>query len=160
MGLFSAFGFCAEIRLASNRDESDVIVYCYQIPLEGENGVEFGKVLIGHVLAFVRSHNTPYRQWIERDRTENGLPSRDHERVGGMVDYKDIASAIYGGWSNVKHVCRRTPAQIAQPLEANTSAPVASIKSAIHSHRHSSETILKRSSSSSSTGNGLQGGEC
>ena len=64
MGLFSAFGFCAEIRMASNRDE----------------------------------------------------------------------------------------------IEANASAPVASIKSTIHSRRHSSEMVSKRSSSSSSTGNGLQGG--
>ena len=43
-------------------------------------------------------------------------------------------------------------------IEANTSALVTSIKSAIHSHQHSSEMVLKRSSSSSSTGNGLQGG--
>ena len=43
-------------------------------------------------------------------------------------------------------------------IKANTSAPVTSIKSAIHSRWHSSEMVSKRSSSSSSTGNRLQGG--
>ena len=99
--LGSSFIFCGEIGVVSHCNKSNTVSYCDEIALEGKNCVNFGEILIWHVLAFICRHDPTNHQRVERDGTMNELPCCDKERVERMVNLKDVACAVYGGRGNV-----------------------------------------------------------